>query len=180
MGTRNIRIDMDAVGHATSGDLLVGALHLEPVVVLAAGATLADAATAMVGAGTSAVFAADAEGVEALVTERDLVRALADGGATTLLAVEVATAEPVTANSASRVVDAVALMLGRGFRHVPVVDPQGDIVGILGLAAGLEALLAPAGAPPWLSALRVALHIHGAGGNTAIRAGSSSEGARQR
>ena len=41
------------------------------------------------------------------------------------------TAEPVTVSPADRIVEAQELMGICGFRHIPVIDPQGALVGML-------------------------------------------------
>jgi CBS domain-containing protein len=74
-----------------------------------------------------------------IVTERDLMtRVLAralDPKATPL--VEVMTAHPVCVPPEYKVSDAVLLMIERGFRHLPLVDAHGKILGVFSVRDAL-------------------------------------------
>ncbi len=80
-------------------------------------------------------------GALGIITERDLLRAMADGvdPATTLVAAYM-TADAVTITSDWHVVDAARTMMERGFRHLIVVD-DGRLVGVLSIRDMVKALL---------------------------------------
>ncbi len=44
---------------------------------------------------------------------------------------ELMTEDPVTVAAGARVVDAIVLLFTRGFRHLPVVDDDGKLVGMI-------------------------------------------------
>lgn len=70
-----------------------------------------------------------------IVTDRDLVvRVLAPGKDPSNTAIsEVMTAPPVTVSAETPIEDALALMTSHGFRRLPVVDHQRQLVGLLTL-----------------------------------------------
>ncbi|HTT87643.1 MAG TPA: CBS domain-containing protein, partial [Acidimicrobiales bacterium] len=79
----------------------------------------------------------------AIVTEHDLAAALASGIDGEEPVTRIATRAPVWATSSTTVVDAVGTMVGRGIRHLLVLTPNGDVLGVLPLATATRALLAP-------------------------------------
>lgn len=71
--------------------------------------------------------------IEGVVTDRDLVvRALSDGRdpARTRLA-DVMTRHPRTLSAEASLEDALAAMQTLGIRRMPIVDPQGELLGVL-------------------------------------------------
>jgi len=76
-----------------------------------------------------------------IITERDLLRAMADGvdPGSTLVAAYM-TPDAVTITSEWHVVDAARTMMERGFRHLVVVD-EGRLVGVLSIRDMVKALL---------------------------------------
>jgi len=83
----------------------------------------------------------DDETIIGVLTERDIVRAIADGadpGAT--LVGDYMTGEATTATSQTRVVEAAQTMVGLGIRHLPVVD-DGRSIGVVSLRDILIELL---------------------------------------
>ncbi len=76
-----------------------------------------------------------------IITERDLLRAMADGvdPATTHVAAYM-TSDAVTVTPEWHVVDAARTMMERGFRHLIVVD-KGRLVGVLSIRDMVKALL---------------------------------------
>ena len=62
-------------------------------------------------------------------------------------------------SSAATVLEAVEVMLRHGLRAVVVVDDAARPVGMLTLVHAVEALLAVAEVPAWLSGLRIALRV---------------------
>ena len=80
------------------------------------------------------VVSADGEAVDGIVSERDIVRGLADRGSA-FLAEEVAAAmtrRVVTCSPEDNVADLMALITNRRFRHLPVVA-GGRLCGIVSI-----------------------------------------------
>jgi CBS domain-containing protein len=89
----------------------------------------------------SAVVENDMEG-PGIITERDLLRAVADGVDLTSTPVEdYMTANAITASTSWDAEKAARLMLERGFRHLVVIDDRGRIEGILSIRDLVKALL---------------------------------------
>jgi len=104
--------------------------------------TLADAARAMIrqGVGSAVVIAGDEP--PGIITERDLLRAIADGVDFDRAKVsQYMVAKAVTVTEGWYVVDAAGTMMERGFRHLLVVDEDGKVTGILSIRDMVKALL---------------------------------------
>lgn len=105
--------------------------------------TLSDAATRMRarGVGSALVFAQPPGEGFGIITERDLLRAIADGvdPAGTFVSAYMAS-DAVVITSAWHVVDAARTMMERGFRHLVVAD-EGRLVGVLSIRDMVKALL---------------------------------------
>ncbi|GAC1370950.1 MAG: hypothetical protein NVSMB32_15260 [Actinomycetota bacterium] len=81
--------------------------------------------------------------VVGIITERDVMKAVARGlvpWGTTLG--DLMTRDPLCANTAMNVHEAINLMLDHGFRHLPVVD-EGKLVGIVSARHLLRAAEVP-------------------------------------
>ncbi len=103
------------------------------VLSLTPAATIHDAACAMTRANCGSVLVIDAAGtMQGIVTERDLMtRVLAKGldpNATTVA--QVMTRHPQCVGPEMKVADAVLVMIERGFRHLPIVAPDGRVLGV--------------------------------------------------
>ena len=95
--------------------------------------TLGEAAEKMVGLGVGSVFVQDFGRLIGILTERDMLKAMAGRVHTSEARVrEWMTADPVTATPDTPVDDAVQTMLERRFRHLPVMDGE-QIAGIVSL-----------------------------------------------
>lgn len=70
-----------------------------------------------------------------LVSERDIVRCLHSHGKAILdeAAVDIMTSPVVTAHPRIGVCEAMAIMTDRRFRHLPVVDDSGDVLGLVSI-----------------------------------------------
>lgn len=81
-----------------------------------------------------AVLVMEGESILGVVSERDIVRALATYGAESLhrLAREVMTSPVVTISPAESLSQAMLLMTGRRVRHLPVID-SGRLVGLVSI-----------------------------------------------
>ena len=103
------------------------------VLSLAPGASVHEAACVMTSANRGSVLVIDASGAMlGIVTERDLMtRVLAkalDPAATSVA--QVMTRHPHCVGPETKVADAVLIMIERGFRHLPIVDDAGRLMGV--------------------------------------------------
>ncbi len=102
--------------------------------VTALGTTsLQDAMALLLEKRVSSLFVPSSERGTGIVTERDVLRAIAAGGAATLTRPidEIATRPLHTVNQGSFVYRAIGRMDRLGIRHLGVVDDHGDVVGAL-------------------------------------------------
>jgi predicted transcriptional regulator len=103
------------------------------VVTVEPTATIIDAARVMHAEGISAVMCTQADGKLGILTERDCVRVMADGGdLATASVAEHMTTVLVTVAPGTEVDEAAKLMLDHNIRHLPVVD-RGHLVGMVSL-----------------------------------------------
>ncbi len=105
-------------------------------------ASVAEAIRAMLAHRVGAVAVVDAENkVLGIFTERDVMKrqALSGRDPHTSPVREFMTAPVETITSDTRHGDAFAKMMGRHFRHLPIVDRGGKLLGILSLRNLLEA-----------------------------------------
>jgi CBS domain-containing protein len=93
---------------------------------------LTEAARAMHGRGVGAVLAVEDGRLTGILTERDMLRAVATGHQPDEPVSEWMTHHPETVESSDSTEHAGVLMIHGGFRHLPVVD-AGELVGILSL-----------------------------------------------
>jgi CBS domain-containing protein len=103
------------------------------VVSLGPSATVHDAACTMTTANCGSVLIIDSAGtMQGILTERDLMtRVLAKKlDATATPVAQVMTRNPRCVGPEMKVADAVLIMIERGFRHLPVVDPGGRVLGV--------------------------------------------------
>lgn len=118
--------DIDSAGSSP-----VSRLIGDSVVQVASNATLADVARALTGSEIGAVLVGDDERPRALVSERDLVHAVADGrDPASTPALEVASTELVWCDVDSTVDEVAMEMMDRYIRHV-LVEDGGALVGIV-------------------------------------------------
>ncbi len=100
----------------------------------AADDTLAEASAKMWQQQTGSLLVMEGERLVGIVTERDLLRTVGEGKdpkATSLR--DAMTPDPVTVGADMRLRDAAQIMFDKWFRHLPVVDEQGKVVGIISL-----------------------------------------------
>lgn len=116
---------------SSAGSTPVSALTGDPVVRVAADATLVDVAEAIVASEVGAVVVGDDERPAALVSERDIVRVVATGQSpASVRAVDVASTELVWCDVDATVDEVAAQMMDRYIRHV-LVEEDGTLVGIV-------------------------------------------------
>ena len=107
--------------HMTSNLLTVGADE-----------GLADAARRMVDRGVGAVLVLGGERLEGILTERDLMKAVAAGYSEGAKVGDWMTRHPETIEADDSTDHAAALMIHGGFRHLPVLD-EGRVAGIVSI-----------------------------------------------
>lgn len=98
---------------------------------IAGDATLTDVAKALVGANMGAVIVGDEPRPSAVVSERDLVRAMAEGlDPAVTPAMEVATTKLLWCDVDASVAEVAAQMMEHYVRHI-LVEDDGELVGIV-------------------------------------------------
>jgi CBS domain-containing protein len=102
------------------------------LLTLEAEATLAAAAKRMAERGVGAVVVLAGERLAGILTERDILKAVATGFEPDARVSDWMTRHPETIESDDTTDHAAALMIHGGFRHLPVVD-GGEIKGILSI-----------------------------------------------
>jgi CBS domain-containing protein len=111
-------------------------------------APLREAARQMHARGVGAVLVLDAGHLVGILTERDMLRAVATGHEPDEAVSEWMTHHPETIESTDSTEHAGVIMIHGGFRHLPVVDGD-ELVGILSLRDLMRVVLedsAPRGA----------------------------------
>ena len=102
------------------------------LLTLAADVKLGDAAKRMAERGVGAVVVLTGERLAGILTERDILKAVATGFEPDSRVSDWMTRHPETIESDDTTDHAAALMIHGGFRHLPVVD-DGEIKGILSI-----------------------------------------------
>ena len=93
---------------------------------------LADAAKRMVERGVGAVLVLSGDRLEGILTERDLMKAVAAGYSEDAKVGDWMTRHPETIEADDSTGHAAALMIHGGFRHLPLVEGD-DVVGMLSI-----------------------------------------------
>jgi CBS domain-containing protein len=104
----------------------------QTLLTVPADATLGDAAKRMTDRGVGAVVVLEGEAVAAILTERDVMKAVAAGRDGAAPVTEWMTPHPETIEPTDTTDLAASLMIHGGFRHLPVVE-QGRVVGIVSI-----------------------------------------------
>jgi CBS domain-containing protein len=97
-----------------------------------AGLTLAQVAERMVEREVGAALVLEGEQLAGIVTERDVLRAVARGARDEALVRDLMTTDPETIDPGETTQHAATLMMHGGFRHLPVTDGEA-VVGILSI-----------------------------------------------
>jgi len=95
-------------------------------------AHVTEVAKRMVAKDVGAVLVFDEGAICGILTERDVLRAVADGIDDATLVRDRMTANPETLDAEDTMEHAAVLMIHGGFRHLPVVE-QGVVVGVLSI-----------------------------------------------
>ena len=112
-----------------------------PVVTIGSAVTLRDAAGALRNADIGTIVIMDGPDFVGILSERDIVLALAEGGDADEVRVgDVMSQDPRYLTLGEDVASAVDVMLAAGIRHLPVVD-EGELVGIVSIRDLSRALL---------------------------------------
>jgi len=102
------------------------------LLTVSAEATLREAATAMVERGVGAVVVLEGGAIAAILTERDVMKAVAAGNDASAPVAEWMTRHPETVEPEDSTDHAASLMIHGGFRHLPVIA-GGKVVGIVSI-----------------------------------------------
>ena len=95
-------------------------------------AQVTEVAKRMVAKDVGAVLVFEEGAICGILTERDILRAVADGIDDATLVRDRMTANPETLDADDTTEHAAVLMIHGGFRHLPVVE-QGEVVGVLSI-----------------------------------------------
>jgi len=93
---------------------------------------ITEVAKRMVAKDVGAVLVFDEGALRGILTERDVLRAVADGLDEATLVRDRMTANPETLDADDTTEHAAVLMIHGGFRHLPVME-QGEVVGMLSI-----------------------------------------------
>jgi CBS domain-containing protein len=142
----------------TSGPprVLVADLPLLPPLIVDAETSLREVATAMLRRRTSAALVAQ---TGAIITERDLVRLLAEGASDDAPIGDAATPAPRTVGTDATVLEAIDVMVRARHRTLLVIDTAGRPRGFVTLLDAAASLLEHIEVPGWLGGLRFALRV---------------------
>ena len=96
------------------------------------GDSLSEVAQRMVDRDVGAVLVMDGSGLAGILTERDVLRAVAAGVEEKTVVSDWMTRDPETMAPEDTTQQAAVLMIHGGFRHLPLMD-GGDVVGMLSI-----------------------------------------------
>jgi CBS domain-containing protein len=113
----------------------------QDLLTVSAGDRLGEAAKRMVARGVGAVLVLEGENLEGILTERDLMRAVAGGYTEGARVAEWMTRHPETIDAEDSTDHAASLMIHGGFRHLPVVE-EGHVAGIISIRDLMRVALA--------------------------------------
>jgi CBS domain-containing protein len=102
------------------------------LLTISADARLGEAAALMTERGVGAVVVLEGEAIAAILTERDIMKAVASGRDGSVAVAEWMTRNPDTIEPTDTTDHAASLMIHGGFRHLPVVE-EGRVVGIVSI-----------------------------------------------
>ena len=122
--------------------MLIGPLAQRQILMVDADATLAMAAREMWARRVGSAVVPVPGGEPGIITERDLLRAIADGSDPRTVPVSrYMTSDAVAVTASWEVVDAARTMVERGFRHLIVKDHDGEVTGIVSIRDMVAALV---------------------------------------
>jgi CBS domain-containing protein len=114
--------------------MLVGEIMHADVKTASPSDSFADVAKAMRTNGISSVVVLDGKKLAGIVTERDIVNLVAEGGDPNTTTVErgMTRLDLITVDSKTELADAADQMVSNNIRHLPIVD-GGNVVGIVSI-----------------------------------------------
>jgi CBS domain-containing protein len=114
--------------------MLVGEIMHPDVKTASPSDSFADVAKMMRSQGISSVVVLDGKKLQGIVTERDIVNLVAEGGdpATTTVERGMTRLDLITVDSKTELADAAGQMVSNNIRHLPIVD-GGNVVGIVSI-----------------------------------------------
>jgi CBS domain-containing protein len=114
--------------------MLVGEIMHSDVKRASAGDSFADVAKMMRSNGISSVVVLDGKRLQGIVTERDIVNLVAEGGDPNTTTVErgMTRLDLITVDPRTELSQAAELMVSNNIRHLPIVD-GGNVVGIVSI-----------------------------------------------
>ena len=114
----------------------VGDIIQRPLVTIPSGTTMLDAAKLMVENNMGLLVICDTRDktkLAGVVSERDIMKAIASGKKLTAPIDEVSTKQVITVKASSEVAEAAKAMNKHRIRHVVVVDEQGKLIGVVSM-----------------------------------------------
>jgi CBS domain-containing protein len=114
----------------------VGDIVQRPLITIASGRTMLDAAKLMVENNMGLLVICDAKDKEKLagvISERDIIKAIASGARMNAPVDELCTKQVITVKAGSEVAEAAKAMNKHRIRHVVVVDDQGKLMGVVSM-----------------------------------------------
>lgn len=118
------------------GDLVGGGPH-----VCGPETTVLEAAVAMESSDLGSLAVVEGLELVGLVTERDIRRSVAEGIDSDTAVSAVMSGDPDTFDPDLDVWDAAAWIAESGYRHLPVVDDEGSLLGVVSIRDLLKALV---------------------------------------
>jgi CBS domain-containing protein len=114
--------------------MLVGEIMHSDVKTASASDSFADVAKVMRSNGISSVVVLDGKKLQGIVTERDIVNLVAEGGDPSTTTVEggMTRLDLITVDPKTELSEAAELMVSNNIRHLPIVD-SGNVVGIVSI-----------------------------------------------
>lgn len=89
----------------------------------------------------SIVIIDDEERCVGIVTERDIIRSIAHGMPLETEISRIMTVNPITVGGDSSIAEVKAIMVNHRIRHIPVVDSENRVIGIVSARDILEGLV---------------------------------------
>jgi CBS domain-containing protein len=103
------------------------------VLEIDAGATVLEAVQRMVERNVGSLLVRDGSSIAGIITERDYLRHAAARGDDTTAVRELMSSPLVVATPETPLDECMAIMTDRRIRHLPVVDKDGDVVGVVSI-----------------------------------------------
>jgi CBS domain-containing protein len=103
--------------------------------------TIVEAAVAMEGSDIGSLAVVEGRDLVGLITERDIRRSVAEGIELVATVSSIMSADPDTFDPDLDVWDAAAWISESGYRHLPVVDDEGVLLGVVSVRDLLKALV---------------------------------------